>query len=336
MRNDKQTYLIKRLHGLQERLRLPSVQGDDTEGDNDHARDHRPTTMTSTSRADEDGDQTQTLVTQATADDAAPPLPIQEKRIVLPDDIGDDAAAADDNGDDGGRPPPLSTTTNDFDEDAFEDEAVDLEDAFALVRKGLRRKPCNHKYVVESLAAIANLPLKKDALNHKETMLRRMPGFPIEQLQYDVERFFKFYANLVVSEDVDVGGDEGKKRGVSVLTEEMGKRVMLYQALSRELNGNTVDIEEGRLLMAMGAKSFVVALYAMMNEFEYRMYPDIFRMSPGVGVDASDAFDQYLSTAFQKGCALLDLQPDEIQLIQHDCISKNELSYLTSAKRYKR
>jgi hypothetical protein len=210
-----------------------------------------------------------------------------------------------------------------------DEEAMLLQRAFHEARRALQRRPCAHEYVIESLTTIASLPLKVAAVEDMQSMLSRMPGFPADCMRHDVERFVKFYANLVCGGTTATANSDAGR----VLVTESNKRVMLYRCLMRATTGCALDAEEGRLLMTLGAKSFVVAMYALMNEFDFPRTPDIFKTTPGVGVDASDLFDRFLGSAFRKGCRLLNLQPDEVASIEDDCVSKNELLYLISARR---
>lgn len=146
------------------------------------------------------------------------------------------------------------------------------------------------------------------------------PGAPSDPaIQQHLMDFHQFYSNLTTDD------------GEDVLALELAKRAHLYRALSPIFHGD-VPPSVMKLLLVLGAKPFVVAFHAMSEGFDpdSSSIGDIFETLPGLGVDVTNTFDDFLGSFFQKGSELMQLERAFSQALSHDCVSFQELWALTS------
>jgi hypothetical protein len=112
---------------------------------------------------------------------------------------------------------------------------------------------------------------------------------------------------------------------------EFSKRVVLYNALYNAL-GTTVPSEILKLLFTLSAKTFVVAFYVVAEGcvFKNMIKKNIYTVRPGIGIDVTHIFDEYLLYFFNHGCDILELTHDFRKLLRQECVSLQELHLLTT------
>jgi hypothetical protein len=134
----------------------------------------------------------------------------------------------------------------------------------------------------------------------------------------EMANFVKYYGSL-----------KDDEQGVDVLDVELRKRSVLYRKV-QEILSSGVPPAIVHLLFVMGAKTFVVAFYAVSQGLRYDalLQRSIFQVRPNVGANVSDLFEDHLQTLLAKGCELLQLDPAFQASIHNDHVSYDELASL--------
>lgn len=148
--------------------------------------------------------------------------------------------------------------------------------------------------------------------------IRRMQTTPTVPDAYtECPNFYRYYRSLT-------------DNGVDVLNLEFQKRNTLRHHVQTTLATAHVPSFVAHLLFVLGAKTFVVAFYAITHRvaFDKLIHKTIFDIRPGLGVDVDDVFDKHVHVLYNKGADLLELSFDFRTLLNQENVSYHELFHL--------